>query len=242
MPPGVDHALVPWFDALPTGASLTPRQAKVVQLLGINGPMSLPQLQEATGSTLTSIIPDLEGLRAIRRTYRSSIQTHGVRTERWISARPDTHLAKLTPRQREVLGIVTASGPDGMRTAELTDRTGVSASVIERLQTMDLVAIADRPLAPRTDVEPVGSIPTLTDEQASVWSHLERDLASPSKPQLLFGITGSGKTELYLRAIATTLRRGKSAIVLVPESSSPGKSLAVSASASLVASPSSTAP
>ena len=41
--------------------------------------------------------------------------------------------------------------------------------------------------------------------------------ASPRKPFLLHGVTGSGKTELYLRAAEEAIRRGRQAIILVPE-------------------------
>ena len=68
----------------------------------------------------------------------------------------------------------------------------------------------------------VDSPPTLTPDQQRVWDHLkniisEASIAHPPKPQLIHGVTGSGKTELYLRAVAETLARGKQAIILVPE-------------------------
>ena len=46
---------------------------------------------------------------------------------------------------------------------------------------------------------------------------MERIDAPPGKPLLLHGVTGSGKTEVYLRSVAAALERGRSAIVLVPE-------------------------
>jgi primosomal protein N' (replication factor Y) len=64
--------------------------------------------------------------------------------------------------------------------------------------------------------------PVLTAEQEQVWRVLEkgplanRGLAYP-RPVLLFGVTGSGKTEIYLRAIAATLAQGRQVIALVPE-------------------------
>jgi len=64
--------------------------------------------------------------------------------------------------------------------------------------------------------------PTMTGDQAAAWETMER-LAYPkngprqSSRFLLHGVTGSGKTEIFLRAIAETLEQGKQAIVLVPE-------------------------
>jgi primosomal protein N' (replication factor Y) len=61
--------------------------------------------------------------------------------------------------------------------------------------------------------------PILTPDQAQAWAVIEGELRreEPRKPILLHGVTGSGKTELYLRAVAETLAQGRAAIVLVPE-------------------------
>ena len=58
--------------------------------------------------------------------------------------------------------------------------------------------------------------PRLTGEQEQVWGQLQKSLAE-GKTFLLQGVTGSGKTELYLRATAHVLHQGRQAIVLVPE-------------------------
>ena len=61
-------------------------------------------------------------------------------------------------------------------------------------------------------------IPALTAAQAEVFSGLQALLRSPdAQAALLFGVTGSGKTQVYLQLIAHALEQGKSAIVLVPE-------------------------
>ena len=59
----------------------------------------------------------------------------------------------------------------------------------------------------------------LTPDQQAAWEPIQERLnqVGPSKPILLHGVTGSGKTELYLRAVAEVLTQGKQAIVLVPE-------------------------
>ncbi|NDJ54020.1 MAG: primosomal protein N' [Chloroflexi bacterium] len=61
--------------------------------------------------------------------------------------------------------------------------------------------------------------PPLTPDQAEAWAEIAARLEQPDakRPVLLHGVTGSGKTELYLRAVEKVLARGQSAIVLVPE-------------------------
>ncbi|MCB0193834.1 MAG: DEAD/DEAH box helicase, partial [Anaerolineae bacterium] len=62
--------------------------------------------------------------------------------------------------------------------------------------------------------------PNLTAEQQAVWEEVAQTWQSQSiykLPFLLHGVTGSGKTEIYLRAIAAALQAGQSAIFLVPE-------------------------
>ncbi len=67
------------------------------------------------------------------------------------------------------------------------------------------------------EVEP-SYAPKLTPDQEDVWEVIRESFnqENPS-PFLLQGVTGSGKTEIYLQAVEETLRRGKQAIVLVPE-------------------------
>lgn len=59
--------------------------------------------------------------------------------------------------------------------------------------------------------------PELTAEQKEALGELIPALKKPQKPFLLHGVTGSGKTEVYIRLVRETLKMGKGAIILVPE-------------------------
>jgi len=97
----------------------------------------------------------------------------------------------------------------------------------------DLVVLEERGLISLSEAEvwrdPLENLdfvasepPKLTQDQLQAWQAIRKTLqksasGEPSRPILLHGVTGSGKTELYLRAVAETLAQGRSAIVLVPE-------------------------
>lgn len=72
---------------------------------------------------------------------------------------------------------------------------------------------------PLVDYEmPEAKPPALTSDQQKVWEFLLPQLGDPkAKPFLLHGVTSSGKTEIYMRAVQEQLDKGKQALVLVPE-------------------------
>jgi len=126
---------------------------------------------------------------------------------------------RLGPRQRAALAAL-AGGPLGA--AALTRRAGCGHSTLRSLERRGLVALerATEP-ARRPRIESVGarSRPVLlTAAQRAALAAIEAGLnGGARRPLLLHGVTGSGKTEVYLRAVAAALERGRSAIVLVPE-------------------------
>ena len=136
----------------------------------------------------------------------------------------ETALAALSraPRQHDVLARLLRAGPgQSVPLATLRDDGLAAASVIAGLRERGFIRIEDRevrrdPLVHRTF--PRHAPPNLTLAQAVAVRAIEDALdQSGYQPFLLYGITGSGKTEVYLRMIESLLARGKRAIVLVPE-------------------------
>ena len=84
---------------------------------------------------------------------------------------------------------------------------------------MTLEQAAEPPRRPR--IEGVGAraggVEPTAAQRAALDAVVGRLGEPAGRPLLLHGVTGSGKTEVYLRAVAAALRRGRSAIVLVPE-------------------------
>jgi len=122
----------------------------------------------------------------------------------------------LTVRQREVLEVLRRRGGDLWLT-ELLQICNTTSSTIKKLEEKGYVVIQEREIL-RTATEPTiaGDRPkALTSAQAYALEVITGLDGFASV--LLHGVTGSGKTEVYLQAIAPILEQGKSALVLVPE-------------------------
>ncbi|MBE9117397.1 primosomal protein N' [Lusitaniella coriacea LEGE 07157] len=122
----------------------------------------------------------------------------------------------LTPRQREVIEVLRRKGGE-LWLSELCKSSNASSSAIETLERKGCVVIQYREILRLSSEGTVteDSPKALTSAQAQALDCI-RNLEGFSRV-LLHGVTGSGKTEVYLQAIAPLLERGQSALVLVPE-------------------------
>ncbi len=130
-----------------------------------------------------------------------------------------TEPARMTDARRRVLDVLRDYGGLAFTLGELAETAGVTSSVIKGLVKLDAVAEEQSPRDtpyPRLDPDLPGM--TLTGDQAAAATQLCVAVRSGAYgTTLLKGVTGSGKTEVYLEAVAETLRRGRQALVLLPE-------------------------
>jgi primosomal protein N' (replication factor Y) len=154
----------------------------------------------------------------LERTELSAVPGRALQTARAVQGSADDD-AKLRGQARAVLDHLRRSGPTPVAVLEQSWKNARAA--VRRLSELGLAAVegVEAPLDPFFLVPVARDVPPeLNAAQAAAVSALSACLESRSRAAfLLDGVTGSGKTEVYLRAVERCLNLGGSAIVLVPE-------------------------
>lgn len=197
LPPSEREAL----EALPEGVSVRARS------LGI-GPALLGRL-EARG--LVELETVLSGPRVSARTARIVSLMDGIDP-----GAPGSR----APRQREIVEMLCAAPARRLRMSEIVDRLGDVESSVASLARKRLVRVSRIEVEREPHALPVSPAPShrLTDEQERALGEVAAAIESGrSRSFLLMGVTGSGKTEVYLRAVERCLAAGRDALWLVPE-------------------------
>jgi primosomal protein N' (replication factor Y) len=137
------------------------------------------------------------------------------RTERFAVLVEEARLPKLTEKQQGILAELAASGGE-LPLAELRKKE-LPSSTLQTLVRRGMVRIEERPMAFRLGgITPASAPFELNAAQAGALSTLTASFDG-FHSFLLHGVTGSGKTAVYLAAMRAALERGRSSILLVPE-------------------------
>ncbi len=179
------------------------------------------------GEVMRTAVPPLraDAVRALRRAgalaHADELEGPRVSSRTETIARRSTLAlpARLGPRQRAVIAIVEARGEVGL--AELEALTEGGRAIARALAKRDLLTLEER----EVHADPFFASPVASDvarvanaeQRAAIDTILAAIEARAAASFLLHGVTGSGKTEVYLQVIAEVRRRGRGAIVLVPE-------------------------
>ncbi len=170
--------------------------------------LALPPVERETVRALRS--PEL---------FEAPARGVGARHVQWVAPTAEVEHVQLSGQAGAILARLRAVGPVPL--ARLEERWGNARAAVRRLEELRLVSVEERE-APEDPffAEPAAREPPpeLTEAQAHATERITGALAAGSPATfLLHGVTGSGKTEVYLRAIAAAKEHGKGAVVLVPE-------------------------
>jgi primosomal protein N' (replication factor Y) len=223
MPSGI--AMKNAFIAVPADIepqNLKGKQKEVYAYIRNNRNVAERELKEQFGDDVSKILKPLceKGLITLKQTHTVKdyalrikyVYTNGTATENG---------ANVTEKQAEILSLI-ADSP--MALSDLKAYLRISDSPIKTLEKNGFIRIetveARRSVvhSPLKEGCPKGGVVVHTPEQAAAVGTLIAALDAPVKnPFLIHGVTGSGKTEIYMTLIEEAVKRGGQAIMLVPE-------------------------
>jgi primosomal protein N' (replication factor Y) len=202
-------------------SELSPDQLKIINLLEKGGETPLEKIKSARFKGLKETLQGLEELGIIKVREKTKISAVRNKTELLVQlASGDNEQVKLTPSEQALSDYLKENGPKTM--SGLRERFGNAAALVKRLEKKLVVRTAAAEIIRTPDRsefhESPASISQLSSEQESALVEIRAAITRGAfSPFLLHGVTGSGKTEVYLNAIEEALSKGGSAIYLVPE-------------------------
>jgi primosomal protein N' (replication factor Y) len=242
LPPGFERRAIAYFRVkapnLIGGQAdlpLTPEQRQVLQIMSGKMKTSLPELEKAIGKRkVRQITDELLDRQLITRSLELEPARIKPKTLPYIKLTADREEIELAKarldksgayRQAELLEFLIGQTKP-IPVGEIRRHLNCSPATIKALASHHLVSVEEL----RVRRDPLAHLsfapsppPVLTSSQRTAWELVHDVIVGKATPSgcpptlLLFGVTGSGKTEIYLRALAEIIVAGKRGICLIPE-------------------------
>lgn len=220
LPAGLTHRLVNYYSANKEFADkslLNDAERDIYLYLSNNTQKSGADIEKIFGVT-TDLLEKMVQKEALLKNCDTKQRIKDA-TQKWVRLSPDFDIdMKLTPRQKEVAELLFDVGSASVK--EICYFTGVTVSVIEGLVKKGVLIPFEKVVyrTYNTATKKEKNEIVLTDEQQTAFDGLLAEMRDEKpKISLLYGITGSGKTQVFLKLVDKAVEDGKQAIVMVPE-------------------------
>ena len=199
-------------------------EGKIIEYLQQNGEVPYKKIVNYIGKDNTKLIDALEknGIIIIKETLKSDVK---IKYERIVAIKNreevEAYIEKIKNAPKQKSALETLLGISKASTADLREKYGIDLSVLKVLEKKNLIEIFleedsrvdSSEIVPETKV-----IDSLTEEQEDAIYRIGPSIKNEKHESfLIHGVTGSGKTEIYMQLIKKVLAKNKRVIMMVPE-------------------------
>jgi len=202
--------------------SLTDRQKEVLDILNRNGDMLLKTLERSLKKSVVNTVRSLEKKGIVSLERKIDMPAVRPKTERYVKLIENTpvNIPKRAVKQLKCVEVLEKTS-EGIPLSELLERYGFSRGVVNTVVNAGLAIYEEVEIKRKSKLLEQESIEVehpLTDEQKESFRLIMKESNSTKpRPVLLKGVTGSGKTLVYIELVRKMLDKGRGAIILVPE-------------------------